>query len=306
MKSNELSNSVSENKRGILDGNIIKFIKYVKEYLSVIIFVPTVLGGMWQLIVLWSFGLPYIRFFSITQLVADGLIMLLFVPLVVVVTYLVFMIPSKLNLDYKNNRASNGLLYTFYIFLLYGYFIWRVIFSDTLIENFNLLDFLLSSVILVLTLILAEYVANYYYRVEIVLRHKANKKAFRDRIFKFDKKATAKYLVSVYFSIGTLIVFMFSIFLFIIMAFIIFFNISNYYKPTNMVNAETVLKFVEDDYSFDREDFEISYYNDSYIFIKHFTVNKQVRDSLLDNRGTRHYKEPPFEFIILKSDKFFE
>ena len=35
----------------------------VKEYLSLIIFLPTLLGGLWQVIVLSQFGLSYIRFF---------------------------------------------------------------------------------------------------------------------------------------------------------------------------------------------------------------------------------------------------
>lgn len=41
-----------------------------------IIIIPTLLGGIWQAIELWSLGMPYIRFFSTSQLIPDGLIII--------------------------------------------------------------------------------------------------------------------------------------------------------------------------------------------------------------------------------------
>ena len=49
---------------------------WVKEYFSLIIGVPTLLGGLWQLLELVAIGSPYIRFFSITQLIPDGILLL--------------------------------------------------------------------------------------------------------------------------------------------------------------------------------------------------------------------------------------
>lgn len=49
---------------------------FIKEYLSVIIILPAILGGLWQLIELWSIAPSFIRFFSISQIVPDGLFIL--------------------------------------------------------------------------------------------------------------------------------------------------------------------------------------------------------------------------------------
>lgn len=49
--------------------------KWIKENLSMIILIPTVAGGLWQILELAWIGTPYIRFFSVTQLVSDGLLL---------------------------------------------------------------------------------------------------------------------------------------------------------------------------------------------------------------------------------------
>ena len=48
----------------------------LKENLSLILLVPTALGGIWQLLELSSISTSFIRFFSISQLVSDGLLIL--------------------------------------------------------------------------------------------------------------------------------------------------------------------------------------------------------------------------------------
>lgn len=56
--------------------NFIKKIDCIKNYLSLIIIIPAVLGGFWQLIELSTISTSYIRFFSISQVVPDGLLVL--------------------------------------------------------------------------------------------------------------------------------------------------------------------------------------------------------------------------------------
>lgn len=51
-------------------------IDFVKEYLSVILILPAIFGGLWQLFELWSISPSFIRFFSISQIVPDGLFIL--------------------------------------------------------------------------------------------------------------------------------------------------------------------------------------------------------------------------------------
>ena len=50
--------------------------KTFRENLSLIILIPTILGGLWQFISLADISMSYIRFFSLTQLVVDGILIL--------------------------------------------------------------------------------------------------------------------------------------------------------------------------------------------------------------------------------------
>lgn len=58
---------------GIKLKNVIDF---VKEYLSIILILPALFGGLWQLFELWTISPSFIRFFSISQIVPDGLFIL--------------------------------------------------------------------------------------------------------------------------------------------------------------------------------------------------------------------------------------
>lgn len=57
----------------ILDNSIYK---NVKENLSIILLLPAILGSIWQIAELASIQTAFIRFFSVTQLVADGALIL--------------------------------------------------------------------------------------------------------------------------------------------------------------------------------------------------------------------------------------
>jgi hypothetical protein len=59
------------------DTLFIKPLKPIKEYLPLIVLVPAIIGGLWQIIALASMSIAYIRFFSVTQLIADGLLAIL-------------------------------------------------------------------------------------------------------------------------------------------------------------------------------------------------------------------------------------
>lgn len=76
---------------------------WLKENLPVIVIIPALLGGLWQLIELSLIGLPYIRFFSVSQLISDGLL-LLFMFSTVGAAIL------GLREEYKKSGSGNGLL----------------------------------------------------------------------------------------------------------------------------------------------------------------------------------------------------
>lgn len=58
--------------------NFKKIADFIKENLNVLILVPAFIGGIWQLIELMSISISYIRFFSISQIAPDGILILVF------------------------------------------------------------------------------------------------------------------------------------------------------------------------------------------------------------------------------------
>jgi hypothetical protein len=82
------------------------YIKYYysqfKDNLNILILVPTILGGIWQLLELSSISTSFIRFFSLSQLVADG-ILILFILAILVSS---FKLSKKIILG-KNNFSFN-------------------------------------------------------------------------------------------------------------------------------------------------------------------------------------------------------
>ena len=53
-----------------------KIYKTIQDNLAIVILLPTILGGLWQLIELSLLSFSFVRFFSVTQLLPDGLIIL--------------------------------------------------------------------------------------------------------------------------------------------------------------------------------------------------------------------------------------
>lgn len=50
------------------------FYEWTQKNIGIILLLPTIIGGIWQILELGSLGTPYIRFFSVSQLVSDGLL----------------------------------------------------------------------------------------------------------------------------------------------------------------------------------------------------------------------------------------
>ncbi|KAF2336880.1 hypothetical protein [Flavobacterium daemonense] len=64
----------------------------IKDNLSILILIPTIIGGIWQLLELSLISTSFIRFFSITQLVADGILILF----IISILYIAFNISGKM------------------------------------------------------------------------------------------------------------------------------------------------------------------------------------------------------------------
>lgn len=61
--------------------------KLIKDNITVIVLIPTVLGGLIQILKLGMMDLRYIRYFSVTQLIPDGLLAILMLCIVTLIVY---------------------------------------------------------------------------------------------------------------------------------------------------------------------------------------------------------------------------
>ncbi|NNT72371.1 hypothetical protein HKT18_09110 [Flavobacterium sp. IMCC34852] len=55
-----------------------KLLNFFHNYLSSLVVIPATLGGIWQALELISIKLPLIRFFSVSQIIADGILVVIF------------------------------------------------------------------------------------------------------------------------------------------------------------------------------------------------------------------------------------
>ncbi len=60
----------------------------IKDNIAIIVLIPTVLGGLIQLFKLGMIDLRYIRYFSVTQLVPDGLLAILLLCIITAIVYI--------------------------------------------------------------------------------------------------------------------------------------------------------------------------------------------------------------------------
>lgn len=94
------------------------FIKFLKEYLPLIIIVPTFLGGIWQVFELSFMSISFIRFFSITQLVADGILLIIVIfPWII---GLIFLIGIHNSIKKYNSISENDILFFLFMMIIYS------------------------------------------------------------------------------------------------------------------------------------------------------------------------------------------
>lgn len=101
--------------------SLIEKINFLKDYLSIIILFPATIGGLWQLIELASISPSYIRFFSISQVVPDGLLVLLFVVCIILAFYIsrwIFQFTPLSKLE--SNKWSSTILWMIVIIILFS------------------------------------------------------------------------------------------------------------------------------------------------------------------------------------------
>lgn len=97
-------------------------LKGLKNNLNLIIILPALLGGLWQLIELSRISFSFIRFFSVSQIIPDGLLILLFLTIFTISVFTLFYFWRKLDSEEEeienNDIIKKGNFFIAILFLL--------------------------------------------------------------------------------------------------------------------------------------------------------------------------------------------
>ncbi|WP_336034699.1 hypothetical protein [Acinetobacter bereziniae] len=67
-----------------------KILDVLKEYLSIIVLIPAIIGGMYQIInIIYNVGFSYVRYFSVAQVIPDGILIGLFIIYILVIVAII-------------------------------------------------------------------------------------------------------------------------------------------------------------------------------------------------------------------------
>ncbi|WP_151821390.1 hypothetical protein [Acinetobacter oleivorans] len=84
-------------------------ISKIKDNLPIIFIIPTTIGGIWQLFELSAFGISYIRFFSVPQLLPDGLLIISMFTVISIYLFYVTQVYENLKFEYYINKSFSKL-----------------------------------------------------------------------------------------------------------------------------------------------------------------------------------------------------
>ncbi|RAK21630.1 hypothetical protein B0I03_10562 [Flavobacterium aquaticum] len=207
-----------------------KVLHLIKENINLLILIPTVLGGFWQLLELVRIEISFIRFFSLTQVVSDGLVVLFLLLIFVFINLSVFVKEKK-----DDNTLSPYEEYLAVKLLLLGLFVLGFGYSLYVLSH---KEFTTPHLIILYTFFISSI------------------KVIRDIIIK-------KYgdIFKDYYSLIVLLVFQISLY-FMNSIFTKFHHL--YYVPSNIKNIE----YLECYTGKKQKDFELLYFNDKYVFVK--------------------------------------
>lgn len=223
-----------------------KSLTFFKDNLNLLVLIPALIGGLWQILELSKMSLSYVRFFSVTQLIADGLLILLLCILLLGIVLIIpfyeyWMFPeseNKINnvreteIDKESLSDKYPILgFLSYLILIYG--------TVYFIANFEVGDIKSFSFFTVVSLVLLLALGTYY------MTQRKNSK----------KNLKIIYVMSA--PVGFMILFFF-----------VFFCIyvhNLYLLPVELKNIENLKSKIKVQYSVKEP--KIEYLNDKYIFI---------------------------------------
>jgi len=262
---------------------VAKHLSKIKNNIQLILLIPTVLGGLWQVLELSFISTSYIRFFSVSQLISDGILILF----VLSFSYTAFYLPNWLinTDDFKNDEEKSSISGAIFTITFFSFVFWLTVdlFSDSVIKSEQISFFtLLIGLVFIVASSKGIYVGGYilYYKLK-------KKKSVRKlnvvvnrgpMIFRFFYVLTQMFLI--FLVSGTLL------FTFVISLSAIFKFRDNILIPEKLKNIEFVKCSIANSNKY--KSVEIIYFNDKYIFT-------EVKDDKKNN-----------SYLVLEFDVLFK
>lgn len=260
-----------------------KFIDFLKEYLGVLILIPTVLGGLWQFFELATMSISFVRFFSITQIIPDGLMLLFLLLIISVIT-----VPFTRFMFIIKEMHFKTFLITELNFIKIGRYVSTIAIVIIVVDIYLLYNYLskVEDTITLLLIFLPLHILSTTVPFIIVTKS-----------FKLNDEASMKHFMGMYFNMFLLNALSYSFFLLEIH--------NRYILPQNLKNLELAIQNKQD--LVKDKTLTVLYANDKYIFISlenklpESKIKKEWNDFLKIEK--KHSKD---DFLILKFDELFE
>ena len=224
-------------------------LEHLKDNLSVLIIIPAFIGGLWQALELMSISIQYIRFFSISQIVPDGILIIM----LIIISFsfsaigwfadILFFEKSKPKdvevvsaEEYEKYRKAELYKHVIWFTFMYGFILWSYLHNKMNIIDYDYLEWTILFTYLYL-LLMNRTLDNAYYFA-------------KEKYKKFYKGANVLLLI-----------------LYIVVITCLSKGIHNLFiTPTNIANIENIKRDVA--HKFPKTKQELLYFNDKYMFIK--------------------------------------
>jgi len=243
--------------------NNLEEIKSLRELLPFIVVIPTLVGGLWQILNLFFIDITLLRFFSMSQMVADGLLVIIFSLIISTIVGLPIYFGIKIIRRVKNNKRleleieKRGHIHlSLFILIFFVWFVWqqqlfkKYDFDYFFSNNFSLSFFLINYNIIYFVFFSSLAVGYSYFFGYLLYLHFSKEKIFV-QIVAFLKYYFSKPLLAIFFIFFLLVGY------FINRQFVI---------PSQIENFKNIDLCVKRDFG-QQQYYELRYFNDKYIFV---------------------------------------
>jgi hypothetical protein len=226
-------------------------LELIKDNLNVILLVPTVMGGLWQLFELFLIDPSFVRFFSFSQVVPDGIIMLFIFTMIYGMYYFLFSMYKNETQEMKEkHKKEKGFI--IFILVVYTAIFISLITLPIFGKQFRTFELFLSTVAILAIMFSI-----------LTLNESSEKfKEFTNKIYK-------SFIFVIGILIGGTLLIVYGL---------IFFH-QTYFLPFNLKNVENIKCYLNKK----SDEFEIRYFNDKYIFVELKDSIKRTEEELRTN-----------------------